>query len=317
MAAQPVGKRRALAIDLGGTQVRAALVDEAGAVLARAEEKTNADGGPDAVIVQMHRLAQSVSDGEVCGVGVSSPGPLDTIAGLALGIPTLKGFDGFAFHASLEDAFRLPVTLENDGIAAAIGEWRHGVGRGRANVVYVTVSTGIGGGVIAGNRVLRGKRGMAGHIGHMSFMAGGRRCFCGNRGCFEAYASGSALAARAAEAIAAGRSSVLAHSRPITSHAVFAAAATGDSLAQEMVADEARMLGQGFASLLHLFNPDVLVMGGGVSRQFGVLEKGIVASLNDCAMPAFRNTPIVPAALGQDSGLLGAAHLAFEAAAAL
>ena len=230
MAAQPVEKRRALAIDLGGTQVRAALVDAAGEVLARAEEKTEADGGPDVVIGRMLRLAQKVSDGEVCGLGVSSPGPLDNIAGLALGIPTLKGFDGFAFRASLEDAFRLPVTLENDGIAAAIGEWRHGAGRGCADVVYVTVSTGIGGGVIANNRVLRGKRGMAGHIGHLSFMAGGRRCFCGNRGCFEAYASGSALAARAAEAIAAGRASASAHSRPITTQDVFATTAKGEIL---------------------------------------------------------------------------------------
>ena len=153
------------------------------------------------VIDQIVRLATCVSDGlqqaELAGAGVSSPGPLDTTAGVALGIPTIAGFAGYPMREEIGRRLSLPVALENDGIAAAIGEWKFGAGRGRDNLVYVTVSTGIGGGVIADGRVLRGRRGMAGHVGHMSFVQDGELCVCGGRGCFEAYGSGSALAQRA------------------------------------------------------------------------------------------------------------------------
>jgi glucokinase len=294
-------------------------VTSGGDILARSAEPTKADQGPDAVIAQMVSLAAAVRRAAgnlaVAGAGVSSPGPLDTEAGMALGIPTLKGFSDFPFRARLSAALGLPVALENDGIAAAIGEWRHGAGKGVANLVYVTVSTGIGGGVIAGNRVLRGRRGMAGHVGHMSFMAGGRRCFCGNHGCFEAYASGSAFADRAAERAASDNATCLGPDGAIiTAPKVFEAAEAGDALALELVAEQARMLGQGFASLLHLYSPDLLIMGGGLSSRFDAMEQEMLASMRASAMPAFRDTPVKKAALGADSGLLGAASLVFARA---
>jgi glucokinase len=145
-------------------------------------------------------------------------------------------------------------------------------------------------------------------------MAGGRRCFCGNRGCFEAYASGSAFADRAIERAAVHESTSLGRNgASITAPAVFDAADAGDALALELVAEQARMLGQGFASLLHLYSPDMLIMGGGLSGRFDVLAPGILESLTASAMPAFRDTPVVKAALGSDSGLLGAASLVFPA----
>lgn len=306
----------ALAIDLGGTQLRAALVGRGGKIFVRAEAETQATAGANAVMAQIVSLAdevKSAADGKpLAGAGVSSPGPLDTREGVALGIPTIKGFSGFPFRAALTEALKLPVALENDGIAAAIGEWLFGAGRSTQNLVYVTVSTGIGGGVIADGRVLRGARGMAGHIGHMSFAAGGDLCNCGNRGCFEAYASGSAFAARAARSAASDPQTTLGRDgEAVTAPAVFAAARAGDTLAQRLVAEQAALLGQGFASLLHLYSPEVLVMGGGLSRQFALLEQGILHTMRACAMPAFRETPTVASALGQDSGLLGAASLAF------
>ena len=317
MAPRAVSTDLAIGIDLGGTQIRAALVDRQGTILKRQSERTRAAAGPDAVIGQIATLAAIVSNeaapSRLAGVGVSSPGPLDTGQGLALDIPTLAGFVNYPFKAALVRRLAMPVAIENDGIAAALGEWKFGAARGLANVVYVTVSTGIGGGVIAGNRVLRGRRGMAGHVGHMSFVRGGELCFCGNRGCFEAYGSGTAFTRRANAAVASGAKSALGKDgKLVDAAAVFAASAAGDGLAQSLVREEAEILGQGFASLLHLYSPDVLVMGGGLSQQFDTLSDGIMASLRRSAMPAFRDTPVVCAALGGNSGLIGAAGLVLE-----
>ena len=128
-------------------------------------------------------VSRDVARPRIRGVGISSPGPLDTVAGVALDVPTLKGFVDLPLRHMLEERLALPVQLENDGIAAALGEWRFGVGRGLAHLVYITVSTGIGGGVIADGRVLRGRGGMAGHVGHMTIVRDGTPCDCGNRGC--------------------------------------------------------------------------------------------------------------------------------------
>jgi glucokinase len=314
-----VSGRCAIGIDLGGTQVRAALIDADGTIVARASERTRANDGAAAVVDQIVRLAIHVSDGlrpaELAGAGVSSPGPLDTTEGIALGIPTIPGFAGYPMREEIGRRLSLPVALENDGIAAAIGEWKFGAGRGHDNLVYVTVSTGIGGGVIADGRVLRGRRGMAGHVGHMGFVQDGEVCACGGRGCFEAYGSGTALARRARAAASADPASSLnASAGQLSSEDVFFAATQGDLLAQALVRQEAEILGRGFAALLHLYSPTVLVMGGGLSTQFGALEAGIIETLRVNAMPAFADTPVVPAELGNNSGLVGAAVLAFERA---
>lgn len=311
--------RFAIGIDLGGTQVRTALIDVDGTIVNRASERTQAREGADVVIDQIVRLAARVSDGlpqaELAGAGVSSPGPLDTIEGIALGIPTIAGFADYPMRDEIGRRLSLPVALENDGIAAAIGEWKLGAGRGHDNLVYVTVSTGIGGGVIADGRVLRGRRGMAGHVGHMSFVQDGEVCVCGGRGCFEAYGSGTALARRArAASLTDPGPSLNAGDGMLSSEDVFAAAAQGDRLAQTLVREEAEILGRGFAALLHLYSPEVLVMGGGLSSQFAALEMGITQAMRANAMPAFRDTPVMPAQLGSNSGLVGAAVLAFELA---
>lgn len=313
MAPRPVSGRLAIAVDLGGTQLRVALVSADGAIQQRAAEPTHADAGPPAVIAQIASLVAAVSNGvaraNIIGVGLSSPGPLDTTRGLALGIPTLAGFVAFPLRAALADALGLPVTLDNDGICAAVGEWRHGAGRGLSNLVYVTVSTGLGGGVIAGGQVLRGRRGMAGHVGHMCMVMDGEPCVCGGRGCFEAYASGTAFTARA-RAAAAKHPGVL--PEPVDAQSVFAAAASGNHLAFDLTRQQAHYLGQGFASLLHLYSPDMLIIGGGLSNQFDQLYPAMIERLHAAAMPAFRDVPLVRAALGGDSGTIGAATLVFE-----
>jgi glucokinase len=304
----------AIGIDIGGTQVRAALVDERGKILARLEDRTDAQGGPDRVLSQIERLTSDlVTHSEhtaVVGIGVSAPGPIDTIAGVALDIPTLQGFDNFPLKAELQKRFAFPVSLENDGIAAAIGEWQFGVGAGLDNIVYVTVSTGIGGGVIADGRVLRGRKGMAAHIGHMSVQPNGELCPCGNRGCFEAYGSGTAFTRRAQSVITQGTMRQL-RGEEINSRDVFAAGRAGDDRANRLIDDEAEILGRGFTSLLHIFSPDILIMGGGLSNEFERLHPGIQRYIRTWAMPAFKDVNVVRAALGQNSGLIGAAGLAF------
>ncbi|OHV23161.1 ROK family protein [Rhizobium sp. RMa-01] len=308
----------AIGIDLGGTQVRAALVDEQGRILMRLAEPTDALAGPDRVLAQIcglaDRLLAASKTASIVGVGVSAPGPLDTVAGVATDIPTLSGFVDFPLKAELQKRFPFPVDLENDAIAAAIGEWQFGIGKGLDNLVYVTVSTGIGGGVISDGRVVRGRKGMAAHVGHMSVMPNGDLCPCGNRGCFEAYGSGPAFARRAQMRAMESRETMLgSNGGAIDSRGVFAAARNGDRLANQLVDEEAEILGRGFTSLIHIFSPDIIVMGGGLSHEFDRLQPGIQAYIGQWAMPAFKDVKVMLAALDQNSGLVGAAALAFLA----
>lgn len=308
----------AIGIDLGGTQVRAALVDEQGRILARAAEPTDALAGPNRVLAQICGLADGLlaasNPASVVGVGVSAPGPLDTVAGVATDIPTLSGFVDFPLKAELQKRFPFPVDLENDAIAAAIGEWQFGIGKGLDNLVYVTVSTGIGGGVISDGRVVRGRKGMAAHVGHMSVVPNGEPCPCGNRGCFEAYGSGPAFARRARIRAMESRDTTLgSNDGAIDSRSIFAAARNGDRLANQLVDEEAEILGRGFTSLIHIFSPDIIVMGGGLSHEFDRLQPGIQAYISQWAMPAFKDVEVMLAALDQNSGLVGAAALAFLA----
>jgi glucokinase len=307
-------QKLAIGIDLGGTQVRAAMVDECGTIIERREDRTDAQGGPDRVLEQISLMtADWVSRQQaapIVGIGVSTPGPVDTISGIALDIPTLQGFDAFPLKAELQKRLPYPVSLENDGIAAAIGEWQFGAGVGLQNLVYVTVSTGIGGGVVADGRVLRGRKGMAAHIGHMSVKPNGEICPCGNRGCFEAYGSGTAFTRRARESLKVG-TEIGRSEKQIDSRDVFSAGRAGDRLANRLIDEEAEILGRGFTSLIHIFSPEILIMGGGISNEFSRLQPGIQQYIQTWAMPAFKDVAVVRAALGQNSGLIGAAGLAF------
>jgi glucokinase len=308
---------QAIAVDLGGTRVRAARVDQQGNILDRTEVPTASLAGPEAVLDQVagvvRTIKQNASGVDLAGVGVSAPGPLDTIRGVALGLPTIKGFDNYPLLSELKNRLQLPVILENDAIAAAIGEWRFGAGAGYANIVYVTVSTGIGGGVIVDNHVVRGRQGMACHIGHMILVPDGAPCNCGCIGCFEAYGAGPAFEARANWKAATHPGTVLGrHGQSIDAEAVFTAAQAGDALSQELVREESEILGTGFTSLAHVFSPDVIIMGGGLSNQFEALYGGIQNRFQQLAMAAFKNTRIMCAKLGGNSGLIGAASMVFD-----
>jgi glucokinase len=302
-----VSETFAIAVDLGGTQVRAALVDAQGEILVRENALTKAQAGADVVVAQIGDLVDAIKikakAKNILGVGVSSPGPLDTDSGVAMFLPTIKGFGSFPLRQALRERLNMDVKLENDGIAAAIGEWRFGAGMGLKHLVYVTVSTGIGGGVIVDNHVLRGRKGMGGHVGHMAIAREGARCNCGNMGCIEAYAAGPAFTARAQKAL---------DDETLSSQDVFAMAKAGNAKAMALVEDEAQLLGLCFTSLYHLYSPEVLIMGGGLSNEFELLSPIIHTYIKANAMAGFRDVPVVKAKLGGNSGLIGAASLIFQ-----
>lgn len=304
-----------IGLDLGGTQVRAALV-RAGKVLARTAARTDVSG-PEEVMRQFRALVAEVShaagSAPIRAIGMCAPGPLDTVSGVIDHIPTLPGWEQFPLRDRLSAIFGIPAIVENDGIAAAFGEWQYGAARGLDHMVYVTVSTGIGGGVVVDGRLMHGARGMAGHVGHFTLAAKGPTCSCGRVGCFEAIAAGTAFGKRVRAAANENPTSFLGRmaEKGIVEgrHAVEGARA-GDAACLALIAEEADWLGSGFASLLHLYSPQMLVMGGGVSVAFDLLEPGIRARIRRDAMAPFREVPVVKAKLGDDAGLVGVAELA-------
>jgi glucokinase len=311
-------ERLSLGFDLGGTQTRAALVSGR-EVVSRAAVATDVAGGPEAVIAQFIRLASDVSAGVdrslIKAVGIATPGPLDTVSGVVDHIPTLPGWDQFPLRARFADAFSLPVIVENDGIAATYGEWKFGAGRGLNNMVFVTVSTGIGGGAVVDGRILRGRRGMATHIGHFRMAPDGPVCSCGRAGCFEGFAAGTALGRRARAAATANPSGYLgriATGETVESRHAVDGARLGDADCLALIEEEAELLGTGFTDLIHLFSPERVVMGGGVSKAFDMLDDGIHAAIRRQAMAPFKDIPVVPAELGDNAGLLGVAALALS-----
>ncbi|ESX04261.1 glucokinase [Mesorhizobium sp. LSJC268A00] len=306
----------ALAFDLGGTALRGALVESDGRIVAHASAPTLAGAGSEAVIGQIVALAGTLlrehPQANVAGIGVGAPGPLDPKAGIVIAPPTLAGWHDVPLIDILGQHFGLPVRLENDANAAALGEWRFGAGRGSGSLVFVTVSTGIGGGVVADGHIYHGRRGLAAEIGHMTITGEGDRCFCGAIGCFEAVASGTALGRRATRLTAPGDGSLLrrlSNDGDVSARHVVEAAKAGDANALDLIEAEAQWLGIGFTNLLHLYSPDLIVMGGGLSNGFDLLAPSIRAVIQQRAMPAYRDVPIVQAELGDRAGLIGAASL--------
>lgn len=311
--------RAALAIDLGGTELRAAVVEATGRVAAFAATPTDAQGGPDAVIAQMVALLGEVRgeapEVEILGLGVGAPGPLDPDAGIVVDAPTLLGWRNVPLTSILSERLGLAVQLENDANAAALGEWHFGAGRGTQSMVFITVSTGVGGGVIVDGHLLHGRRGLAGEIGHMAVSEQPVRCSCGGLGCWEAFASGTALAREASQLVASGGAPEigrLAGSDPVTGKHVAEAARQGDAPALKLLDEEARWLGVGLTNLLHLYSPERLILGGGVGSLLPMMQTRIESTIRERAMSAFREVPVVAAALGRNAGLVGAASLMLQ-----
>ncbi len=297
-----MGAVNGLGIDIGGSRIRAAVVTPAGQVLTRAEGVTPARSSGDAVVAVVAKVAAEALRGQtVAAAGICAPGPLDALRGLALSTPTIDGFRDYPLRDRIAEAIGIASFLDHDGHAAAYGEWQFGAGRGALNMVFVTISTGIGGGAVVDGRLQRGRQGMAAHVGHMAIVPDGPVCSCGNPGCWEALAAGPAFTSAARKAGFADGA------------AAFAAARTGDAKAEAVVAAEALWLSIGIVNLIHIYSPDVVVLGGGVTESLDLMQNQIEFEITRRAMPPFRQTPVRRASLLDNAGLIGAAALGLQA----
>ncbi|MBC7739937.1 MAG: ROK family protein, partial [Candidatus Saccharibacteria bacterium] len=282
-------------------RIRAAVATGEGRLLTRAGARTPARGTGEAVVQAGAEAGMQALAGQdraqILAAGAGAPGPLDAARGIAQATPTIDGFRDFPIRDRIAEAIGLPTYLEHDGHAAAYGEWVHGAGRGTANMVFVTVSTGIGGGAIVDGRLQHGRRGQSAHVGHMTLLPDGPVCNCGNLGCWEALAAGPAFAQAARAAGYADGA------------AVFAAAAMGQAAALQVVDAQARWLAIGLGNLAHIYAPEILIMGGGVAAGLEQMRPVMEAEFFRRAMSPFRDIPIVRAALRDDAGLIGAAAL--------
>ena len=308
-----------VAVDLGGTQIRAGLVAN-GRIQHRQARPTASERGVDAVIASMIEAIQEVmaaTGRRDLPVGVAAPGPLDPRAGVILEAPNLIGWRQVPLGDRLAAATGTSVFIGNDANCAAQGEHRFGAGRGVSNLCYVTISTGIGGGVIIDGRVFEGTAGAAAEVGHMTLDLDGPRCGCGNLGCWEALASGPAIAAQAEAAVQRGEATVLAERRDadghLTADMVAAAARRGDAVAAAVMRRAGTITGFGLVNLAHLFDPDLIVLGGGVMQAGDLILEPAMAVFERHAMANYRRACRVDrAALGEDVGLYGAAALVAE-----
>jgi len=313
-----------LAIDLGGSKILVAIISGKGEVMARDYHRTLASEGPQPVINRMFsaidRLlsAQGMSLAQLHSISVAAAGAIDIKKGLITSSPNLPGWCDIPLRDIIRDKHGVNTFLINDASAAALGEHHFGAGKGVSNLIYLTVSTGIGGGIIINDSLYCGASGSAGEIGHMTIDVNGPKCNCGNIGCLETLASGTAVAKEAIRRISRGEKSSLTEMvegeiENITAEKVGMAAQHGDSLSLEVITEAATYLGVGLANLVNIFNPDMIIVGGGMAKLGELLLTPARQVVLERAfqLPA-QAVRIVPAQLGDDAGVLGAATFAFQ-----
>jgi len=313
-----------LGIDLGGTKILTSVINPEGEMLSRDHSVTPAAEGPEGVIRAILASAGRAVEGaslamdRVSAVGVGAPGLADTEAGILFTSPNLPGWKDIPLRDLIQEKLKKKAFLINDGNAAALGEYYFGAAKGVRHFIYVTISTGIGGGIVIDGKILKGSRGMAGEIGHTTIDDEGPPCHCGNRGCWEALASGTALAKAARKEIEEGADTTiltLAEGKieQVTAQTVQWAAEKDDPLAHQLIHKTAYYFGVGLANLVNLFNPEMIVIGGGLSNMGDRLLQPAYRVAEERAFNrAYRTVRFVRAALGRNSGVLGAAAFALD-----
>lgn len=315
-----MSEEKIVGVDLGGTKVRAALMDSSGNVFARTSLPSEAKKGKEQVLKNIETVINVVTESfdrdQIIGIGVGAPGPCDPKTGVVFYPPNLPGWVNVPLREILEERTGLPVFLGNDANLAALGEYNFGAGKDYRYLAYLTVSTGIGAGIIEDGRILEGARGAAGEVGHMTIDINGPRCNCGNYGCLEVMASGTAIGRRAREFLAENANTSILRDlcnndlECVTGPLVELAAKQGDIIAVEILRQTAVYLGVGITNVLHLYNPEVVVIGGGVSQVGDLIFEPLRAEVERRAMASFReNVQIIPTQLGDDIGLYGGAAL--------
>ncbi len=302
-----------VAVDIGGTHLRAALYepDHTQPIVHQRVETHAEEPG---VYERLEALIESIwpRDKQVKAIGIASPGPLDPHTGYVLKTPNISEWDNFPLGPNLSAHFHVPAFLDNDANLAALGEWRFGAGRGHHHVLYLTISTGVGGGVIADDHLLQGYHGLATELGHTTIDPDGPPCSCGFAGHLESFSSGPAIVRYVMGELQAGADSVLRADDSLTARVIADAAVNGDPLAVSAYRRAGEYLGIGVANFLVSFDPSIVIFGGGVSQVGPLLFDSFQASLKKRVFhPRYlEGLKIEMAALGDDAGLLGALALA-------
>jgi glucokinase len=303
-------------VDLGGTNMRTALLRPDGTILDRHKEDTHSTDGWRSVV---SRLAENIERLQktaigkgfiLAAAGVGAPGVIKMDKGIVVKSPNFPDWNNLPLKEELEKAVHIPVFVENDANAAALGEQWRGAGRGINSMIHLTLGTGVGGGIVLNNKIWQGADGMAGEIGHMTLIPDGRPCGCGNTGCLEMYASARGILQSYREAFEAAGTKP---SAEITSEQIYQAARNGETAARRVMQEMGRMLGIGIANLINIFNPQMIVLGGGVKDAWPLFIDAVHEEIMRRAfrVPAER-TKIVPSLLGDDAGMVGAAAVALQ-----
>ena len=296
------------AVDIGGTKIAVGMVDDSGRVLAKMEEPTNPDRYDSgiAAIERMLRETAAKAGVELAGIGIGSTGPVDPMRGEFGDVDFLPGWRGKSPVKDLAEVFRLRVALENDGDAAALAEAGWGAGRNFSRLIYVTVGTGIGGGIVLDGQLYRGVDGAHPEIGHHVVDPSGPDCSCGFRGCWESLAAGPAMVAWLERHAPAG----YLHGHGVTAKKICELAQEGDELALQAVEHESFYLGLGLANLINLFTPDAIVLSGSVMKSAGLfLDRIRKVIRRGCRFVPAEKTQLTLASLGDDANLIGAARV--------
>lgn len=308
-----------LALDIGGTKLAAGVVSPDGKCRNFTSIPTNREEGPDAVIARLMELGERVISptDSIKTVGISCGGPLDPDTGMLINPPHLPGWINIPITKIVSDHFSVPTFLDNDATAAALGEAWYGAAAGAHSAIYLTISTGVGGGIVINGHPYRGAAGNGGELGHITVHPGGRLCTCGRHGCLEAYCSGRNIARRAQEkldeALARGETSTLPNDGTLTAADVSRQAAAGDPVATFVWDETTALLGQALTDLVNAFEPEVAILGGGVTRSGDLLLNPVRSIVKETAMgPAAKTTRVVLAQLGDEVGVIGAGAIAYD-----
>ncbi|MDB2108390.1 ROK family protein [Clostridium paraputrificum] len=309
-------KKYVIGVDLGGTKISTAISTIEGNILANVVLPTKAEEGEVAVLGRIIQsideviVGSSTSIDEVEAIGIGSPGPLDAKKGIIITTPNLP-FKDYNLVQPLKEKYNIPVYLDNDANAAAIGEYMFGAGKGKESIVYFTVSTGVGGGAVLDGKVYRGHTSNALEIGHTTVNPNGPRCNCGNLGCLEAMSSGTAIAKKGKEAVSTNVETSLKKYDTVTSYEVFKEAEAGDEVAKDIIDNALTYLGIGVANAIATFDPEMIIIGGGVSKAGDIVFDTVKKVVNKrCFKSMAESCEIVPAGLGSDAGVVGAVALA-------
>lgn len=314
--------KKAIGIDIGGTKISVVVGNDHGEILFQKIIPTLTGAktrkGIEMLVFNLREIPKKVP-GKIEGIGAGIPGPVDTGRGIIPRSPHLKGWEGLPLQKILEEKLKLPVLMGNDANAAALGEKNFGQGRGRKNFIYITVSTGIGSGIVMDGKLLEGESFVAGEVGHMTIVPDGARCKCGKKGCLEAYASGTAIARMGQEEYRKQNQGAVLRKisgrGPATAQTFGLAAQKGDRISLEVYRRAGFYLGIGIANLLNILNPELIILGGGVWKSapenfWGAMMK---SCKRDAWPQAMKAAKIVHSNLKGHAGDLGALALGFEA----